>query len=258
VAASTDGGYTDDVLRERGIGLNPYPVAARYENAQVAASYDRLRFHSLGGRYKNFRVRRLLGQILSAYPSDGIVLDIPCGTGRIDTWLLDASRRVIAADISKAMLTVARQKAQPKGSWLQFLRADARFLPLRSQSVDGVFCIRFLHLLDEPARLSVLRELARVTRQWVVVEYRVERRVKTLKRALLSWFGGRPRRRKMTIPQITDELSRCGLRAGRSYFVSRWFSGSVLVTAHRQNLRSEEPCRPVRGVPQLSDVARAQ
>ena len=36
----------------------------------------------------------------------------------------------------------------------------------------------------------------------------------------------------MMVSGIAYELSKCGLLADHYYFVSRWFSGSVLVMAH--------------------------
>ena len=183
----------------------------------MANAYDRQRFHHPRGQYNNWRLRRLLNKALGNLSAGRVVLDVPCGTGRIDNWLLDAFLRVIAADISSEMLAVARQKVRPTASWLGFLRADADHLPLRSRSVDVVLCIRFLHLLDQEARRRILSEIARVAKRRAIVEFRVERRVKMAKRALMSW------------------LTRCGLLADRYYFVSRWFSGSVLVTARHQD-----------------------
>jgi hypothetical protein len=98
-----------------------------------------------------------------------------------------------------------------------------------------VLCIRFLHLLDRDARLRVLSEIARVAKGSALVEFRVERRVKTAKRAVLCWLTRQTIRKKMTVFEIADELSRCGLLVDRYYFVSRWFSGSVLVTARHQD-----------------------
>jgi hypothetical protein len=59
--------------------------------------------------------------------------------------------------------------------------------------------------------------------------------VKAAKRAIISWLTRRPALKKMTVSEIARELSRCGLRAERYYFISRWFSGSVLVIASCQD-----------------------
>ncbi len=211
------------------------PLSIEYQSHDVAETYDRRRFHSLGGRYNNWRLHRLLNSILQRLPRGSVVLDIPCGTGRIDHCLLERSLRVIAADISTAMLTVARQKFRPRPAALEFLRADAYDLPFRSHSVHAVLCIRFLHLMDPPERCRVLAEMARVATHWAIIEYRnLDPSVKALKRAIVSWLSGVEGRERRTISAIDDELHRCGLRADHYYFVSRWFSGSVLVVAHHQ------------------------
>jgi SAM-dependent methyltransferase len=220
--------------RERG---HARPLASEYENRAVAETYDRRRFGSLVGRYKNWRLHRLLSVIVGSLPPGSMVLDVPCGTGRIDGCLLRRSLRVIAADISTAMLTVARRKLRPQSSGLEFVRADVNRLPLRSQSVQAVLCIRFLHLMDSSERRAVLAEMARVANRWVIVEYRnVDPFYKAVKRAIAARLRGGVRRRRRTISGIEQELHQCGLVAEDYYYVSRWFSGSVLVAARRRSL----------------------
>jgi SAM-dependent methyltransferase len=211
------------------------PAAARYQAADVAEAYDRRRFHGPGGRYNDWRLRRLLSRVARRLPASAAVLDVPCGTGRIDRWLLARSFRVFATDISPAMLAVARRKLGGPTSGAGFFAADAVRLPLRTASVDAVFCIRFLHLLDAGSRRAALAELARVSRGWVLVEYRrVERPGRTAQRALLRAVTGRPHPpRKMTVDQIAPELQASGLVPERLYFTSRLFSGSILVLARR-------------------------
>jgi hypothetical protein len=65
------------------------PLSIEYQSHDVAETYDRRRFHSLGGRYNNWRLHRLLNSILQRLPRGSVVLDIPCGTGRIDHCLLN-------------------------------------------------------------------------------------------------------------------------------------------------------------------------
>jgi ubiquinone/menaquinone biosynthesis C-methylase UbiE len=219
--------------RERGHARS---IAIEYDSRDVAEAYDRRRFGSLAGRYNNWRLHRLLNGLVRALPPGSLVLDVPCGTGRIDGCLLRRSFRVVAADISTAMLTVARRKLRPQRSGLEFVRADANRLPLRSQSVQAVLCIRFLHLMDPPERRVVLAEMARVANHWVIVEYRnVDPYVKAAKRVMMAWLRGDVRRQRRTVSGIDQELQQCGLVAEDYYYVSRWFSGSVLVAARRHS-----------------------
>jgi len=209
--------------------LDARDLKYRYQRTDVAESYDRTRFRGLCGRYSDWRLRRNLTAIVRTLPPSALALDVPCGTGRILPSLAKASLRVIAADVSSEMLTVARRKT----SGTPFLRTDALRLPLRSASVDVAFSIRFLHLLDPEGRTQVLNELARVARSCVVVEYRsVTKPLRVVRRAALRWLGFRNVRTPTTVADLTDELRRCGLRAERCYFTSRWFSASVLIVAH--------------------------
>jgi len=211
------------------------PVSLEYQSLDVAEAYDRRRFRSLGGRYDNWRLRRLLSRMVRDLPAGSVVLDIPCGTGRIESCLMRRSLRVIAADISTAMLTVARRKLGLPRPGLTFLRADAYRLPVRSQSVQAVLCIRFLHLMDPVERRDVLTELARVAQRRVIVEYRnVDPPIRAFKRAIFAWLRGADRPRRRTVSDIEVELRRCGLVGQRYDYVNRWFSGSVLIAAaHR-------------------------
>jgi len=222
----------------------------------VAEAYDRRRFHSLGARYDNWRLHRLLSHLVRDLSPGSVVLDVPCGTGRIEGCLVRRSLRVIAVDISTAMLTVARRKVRPPRPELAFLRADANGLPVRSQSVPAVICIRFLHLMDPAERRDVLTELGRVAQRRVIVEYRnVDPPIRALKRAILAWLRGAERPRRRTVSDIEGELRRCGLIGQHYYYVNRWFSGSVLVAAtHRPRASQLRVSDSGRAGPRLSAV----
>ena len=206
-------------------------VDLRYQNADVAEGYDRARFHGLRGRYNNWRLRSLVKMIMRTLGPAGLVVDLPCGTGRVVDCLAPWSRRVIAADISSEMLAVARRRTRGVSPSPRLLEADARQLPFPPESLDVVFCIRFLHLLDRESRIVVLNELARVTRRWVVVEYRsVTKPLRTAKRVIQRW-ARRSVGRTITVSEVVEELRASGLIAERCYSTSRWFSGSVLIVA---------------------------
>ena len=207
-------------------------VERRYQNPTVADTYDWTRFEGLRGRYNNWRMHRILKRIMNTLPPATLVLDVPCGTGRLLGYLTRSPRRVIAADISSEMLTRARRKDSRGPSTPRFLRADARHLPFRSNSVDVALSVRFLHLLDRDTRMAVLKELARVTRGTVIVEYRsVTKLLRVARHAVLGWVSKRNVLRRTTVVDVVDELKRCGLVAERRYFTNRWVSGSVIFAA---------------------------
>jgi ubiquinone/menaquinone biosynthesis C-methylase UbiE len=232
VHAGTRRDDVDDAAREGVMDLSR--VAARYESEEVAERYDDRRFGGIGGRYNNWRLHRLLRRIMKRLPRGATVLDIPCGTGRIDDGLLAAHLRVVAADISTAMLSVAQRKVRPTSSWLGFLRTDAGCLPFRDGGVDVTVSIRFVHLFDRPTRLGLLGEIARVTNDRVVLEYRnVDSPYRAATRAIRRWMTGRCQPAKRAMADVAAELTAAGLELERIYFVSQLFSASVLIVARR-------------------------
>lgn len=205
-----------------------------YQDHRIVEEYDRRRFYGLYDRCKNWIFLRALTKTLAILPHRSVVVDIPCGTGRIDNCLLRAGLRVVAADVSLEMLNRTRRQVQATGSWLGLLQADATALPLRSQSIDGTVSIRFFHLLDRSLQLAILTELARVTRTLVVVEYACDFPAKAAKRAVLSWFGKRADPPKISRDAVWEDFSRCGLSVDRKRSRTPWFSASTLVVASLQ------------------------
>jgi ubiquinone/menaquinone biosynthesis C-methylase UbiE len=192
--------------------------------------YDRRRFYGLIGRYKNWALERALSKALAALGPKSVVLDMPCGTGRIDNWLLRSELRVVAADVSLEMLQHARRQIDPTPLWLGLVRADATALPLRSGSIDAVVSIRFFHLLERSLQTVVLRELARVAKGWLVVEYQCDFPAKAVKRALLRLVG-RIDPPKLRRRELWEEFARCGLLVDHARSRASWWSGSTLVVA---------------------------
>jgi ubiquinone/menaquinone biosynthesis C-methylase UbiE len=96
----------------------------------------------------------------------GTILDVPCGGGTVLALLHRAGfgGTVIESDRADAMLRRAeavRRRLAPTYA-VEFLRADARRLPLETASVDVGISINGLHVIPQPERF--LTELARVIR----------------------------------------------------------------------------------------------
>jgi len=94
-----------------------------------------------------------------------LVLDVATGTGRLPLALLRRPRfdgQIIALDLSRKMLHVARQKLAPYGDRVTLLRQDAMHLPFPDGVFDAVTCLEALEFLPSPTR--ALREMIRVLR----------------------------------------------------------------------------------------------
>jgi demethylmenaquinone methyltransferase/2-methoxy-6-polyprenyl-1,4-benzoquinol methylase len=102
---------------------------------RIARRYDLMNWLMTGGAYRRWQretVRRL------DLAPGACVLDLGCGTGDI---ALEMSQKepgatVIAADFSREMLDVARQR--PGAERVHWLLADARYLPFASEAFAGL------------------------------------------------------------------------------------------------------------------------
>jgi SAM-dependent methyltransferase/uncharacterized protein YbaR (Trm112 family) len=102
--------------------------------------------------------RSLLGQ------PRGPVLDLGCGTGLFTRRLAheEAAPVVIGMDVSKPMIEEAIAQAREAGVMIDFLRAEAPYLPLLDHSLGAVFQSGGLHLIEDLSRL--FSEVSRVLR----------------------------------------------------------------------------------------------
>src|SRR5205809_837017 len=105
-----------------------------------ARRYERRRY---GGRMRRLNLRLLewaLARALSGVAPDGLVLDVPCGTGILARFLAARGFRVIGTDLSPAMLAVAHERPEALGH----VRADLEMPPYPPGTFDAVVCTRFL------------------------------------------------------------------------------------------------------------------
>ena len=95
----------------------------------------------------------------------GLGLDLGCGNGRHAETLAPAVDRVVGVDLSRSLLSCARERAVERGflDVLDLLQADAARLPLADNCVDlAVYVATLHHLPTRSGRLASLDELARV------------------------------------------------------------------------------------------------
>ncbi len=149
-----------------------------YRSAQVADDYDFHRFSTPERQKRNARKWAAIQKALSHATGVRTILDLPCGTGRFTGALARDGYEIVGSDISLEMLQkAAALEHGNQGNGEQqtirgYVQANAEHLPLRDASLDCVVCIRFMMHVDPATRVRMLREFARVSRRWVVVDYR--------------------------------------------------------------------------------------
>ncbi|MGI8644179.1 MAG: methyltransferase domain-containing protein [Thermomicrobiales bacterium] len=114
---------------------------------------------------------RALPALLAKVPAErpAVILDLATGSGDIPRAILgwaakrDRQVQIIASDLSLDILDEARRHLTDDDH-VSFATYDARAVPLPDQSVDVALCALALHHFTREDAVTVLREIARVSR----------------------------------------------------------------------------------------------
>ena len=193
--------------------------------------YERRRYRGLDQRLVDRRERRITRRLLAAALSKAersgprgeaqvsppLVLDVPCGYGRLAGLVLDERARLVAADLSLHMVERALQNLGGRGSSEQRAAgvvADlTKGLPFRGGAFDAALVMRlFHHLHRSEDRRAVLAELARVSRGPVVLSFYRMNRLHVLQRKLRKVLKGKAYEiRMITGRMFREEVEAAGL-----------------------------------------------
>jgi ubiquinone/menaquinone biosynthesis C-methylase UbiE len=128
------------------------------DTSQEAMDYDNLD-HSQANE-------SFVADFLATGNSAGDILDLGTGTAQIPVLLCERQPncRIMAADLSVAMLDVARYNIEIAGliEQIQLAHMDAKTLPSPDDYFDAVICNGMLHHVSEPS--GVLVQAVRVTK----------------------------------------------------------------------------------------------
>ncbi len=94
------------------------------------------------------------------------ILDLACGVGRDTFYLESRGLGVVGVDFSFNGLRVARRIRLERGALASLITADARHLPFKDVSFEGVYCFGLLHEFtgegQEEAVETVMGEVKRL------------------------------------------------------------------------------------------------
>jgi len=195
----------------------PAAATANYDARWGYRRLDARRYETrrYGGVVRQLNLRlleRALARGLEGVAPGALVLDTPCGTGILTDFLRSRSFRVVGADISPAMLEVARERGEAVGH----VRADLERPPWPPGSFDAVVCSRFLMHLPRASRPRVLRTLAELARGPLVATVCHPYTVKHLGRHIRRALGLRAKaRERLSRRELAAEVAAAGLRLER-------------------------------------------
>ncbi len=189
-----------------------------YRSESVADDYDFHRFSSPERQKRNARKWAAIRKALAATTGVRTILDLPCGTGRFTGALAREGYEIVGSDISLEMLQKAARTPQAPGADGKqpvirgYVQANAEALPLLGDSLDCVVCIRFMMHVDPATRVRMLREFARVSRRWVIVDYRHKYTLRYVATHTVGKLGfGRTPLSRVSTAELHEEFRQAGL-----------------------------------------------
>ena len=205
-----------------------------YQSDSVASKYDDVRFIKRSHRLRNSRKLAAIQKAISAAAELGHeiknVIDMPCGTGRIFPLFISNKISFTGSDISREMMEMARDRFGKSGLLNGMVRCDAEFLPFRDRSFDSVVSIRFMFHVPKEVRHNILKEMARISKGWLIIDYRHRYTVKYwIKRYLSSLGIGKPPSYRFSTDDLQNELKSAGIILVRIFPTLRLFSDKWVV-----------------------------
>jgi SAM-dependent methyltransferase len=170
------------------------------ENALQAEYFEQAAYrdpmHPVVGAYAEPKVEFIKQHV----PLNGRILDVGCGNGIFTLRFANTGAKVTGLDYSRHLLG---QNAHP-----HLVCGDATTLPFPDGSFDVVFEANVLHHV--PDREGVIREMARTSRQYVVLLE--PNRYNPLMFALSIVVRAERGVLKSSLSRLDSEIKRCGLR----------------------------------------------
>jgi len=210
-----------------------YRVKYQYQSKIYAASYEKTRFKGIYGRIKNWNTQRVISKLTSFTGRKGLALDIPCGTGRLSNLILRNGYRWIGSDISLEMMMESRKRMKGFEDSFWNIRLDAEMMPFKDDSMDCIFSIRFIYHIPGEIRYKMLKEMNRVTKKWLIIDYNYPNRFKHIARRIGCLLSKRAAQKRMTLQEISRELMENDFTIYKAIPASRLFSDNILLLCNK-------------------------
>jgi len=205
--------------------MKKYLAKEKYQDSHVAGAYDKRRFSTFLGRLVDRLEKAALNKALKGVEKEALILDFPCGTGRITEFLLQEGYFVAGADISKEMMDVAIKRLQRFNKFKGLYRENGENMSLSNGLFDYVTSVRLMGHLPPDVRIRVLREMKRITKKRMFITFYVKGTFTELSKFIQR--KGRkasPSLYPASMKNLKDEIEKAGLEIINIIPMLRFFS----------------------------------
>lgn len=178
--------------------------------------------HANSGKHK--RELKCIKRALSDIKKNSLLLDLPCGAGRLSYVLNDLGYRVVGADYSTHMIHYAQMplvSGQKVAKNISFEQQDVVNIKHPSNTFDVVVCNRlFHHYPASESRRAALKELARVSQGPVIVSFFNSNSLSAWWSKIRNTLRNKKPVDRQPIPfqDFKKDIAACGLKIQKTYY----------------------------------------
>ena len=185
---------------------------------RVKYTAEKARSYQVRARRKEQAELRLVERAFKVIPR-GRVLDAPCGGGRVALHLSGLGYEMTAADLSDAMIEIARENIAAAGRAIPVEKQDLEQLTFPDRHFDSIISFRlFHHFPSRQIREQVVRELCRVAKDCVALSYFSPYSFTSMKRKMRAARGGRKSQKHSTpLSEVKGYFERCGFELVKDF-----------------------------------------
>ncbi len=208
-----------------------------YKDRQKAKAYRTLQTTDKSwGRFASWREKACVKKALSkcSLAKDENILDIPCGTGVLASVLRGFPGLIVAGDISREMMDLARQDFQLP-NFLGFIQADITQAPFRKETFSCIITLGLMHRVPENIRQAILQEICYLSKKFIIISYSLDSIYQRIKQWLIRILNPshRPAPAPMPLRNILKELTFYGLIVRKRYYPVFFLSSKVVLLLER-------------------------
>ena len=213
-----------DYNKETAMGYQEKDIVQAYKNAYT----NKLGLSNFDAKLVAKHEIKSIEKLIEKISPLGLILDIPCGTGKLANTLL-TSGKVIAADISESMIELARIDYEGHNNFVGFMCANATNLDFKDNTFDCIVCLRLMQRVPPEIRKSMLNEYNRTGKRYLVISYGYTSFFHAIRIKMLTKI-----KRKNPIPcatkirDIESELESCGWKIKHRIFTLPLLSSEII------------------------------
>jgi|GEM_PF-384758 len=217
--------------------------ASQQRTAEQAESYSTKYDREFHKRVSSYFERRAIRRALAATGLEsGVVLDLPCGAGRLTPLLQPVAAHLVSSDYSGEILKIFQSRYDSP-----CFEGNAFQLPFADRALDLVFSARLSHHISDPERRrDYLREIMRISGGWVVVTIFDRASLKNRLRELRRKFNNKRPKNAFSRAEVAELAESEGFTVQARFPVSRLASGHLYyVLGRNQPTRATPPTDPL-------------